>query len=275
LNRRQFIGLTLAAGLAASYPVLTERYMVRVNRYRIHVPRLPAAFAGLTVAHLTDLHLGLLQPLALLERLVERVNALGVDLIVCTGDYVHERNGTAQIDTIWPLLARLSSPLGVYSVLGNHDHWADTNRSLAWLERTGQGIRGRAVPLERGGARLWLAGAGDQWEDPLSLDDILEDVPEEDCRIVLAHNPDTADTPHSARVDLMLSGHTHGGQVEIPFIGAPIVPVENKSYTRGLVRSRKGELIFISRGIGWAVLPLRFNCPPEVALLELVPAGQL
>jgi predicted MPP superfamily phosphohydrolase len=273
LNRRQFIRLAAAglAGLVGSYPVFIERYIVQFNRYRLRVPNLPAAFAGLTIVQLTDLHYGVLVPLAFLKGLIDRVNALQKDMIVCTGDYVHERKSTRQVDRIWPLLATLSAPLGVHSVLGNHDHWASTERSLHWLAETGQGLRRQVRPIERGGERLWLVGAGDLWEDHVDLDALLKDVPADECRIVLAHNPDTADTPHRARVDLMLSGHTHGGQVDIPFLGTPIVPTQNKAYNHGLKRSPLGELVFICRGVGWAVLPVRFNCFPEVAIIEVHP----
>lgn len=270
LNRRQFIRLG-AAGLALAgvYSLFVERYIVLFSRYRLRVPHLPAALAGLTIVQLTDLHYGLLVPLGFLEHLIDQVNALPKDMVVCTGDYVHERESTRQIDRIWPLLARLSAPLGVYSVLGNHDHWASSQRSLYWLERSGQSLRHRAQLIQRNGERLWLAGAGDLWEDHVPLDAILKDVPARDCRIVLAHNPDTADTPHSARVDLMLSGHTHGGQVSLPIMGTPLVPTQNKAYTHGLKRSHSGEMVFICRGIGWAVLPVRLGCFPEVAVIEL------
>ena len=102
-----------------------------------------------------------------------------------------------------------------------------------------------------------------------ALDLVLKDVPDDACRIVLAHNPDSADTDYTARVDLMISGHTHGGQVKIPFIGTPILPVKNKAYSSGFVRSHKTN-VFISRGVGWAAIPLRFNCFPEIAILNIV-----
>jgi predicted MPP superfamily phosphohydrolase len=98
-----------------------------------------------------------------------------------------------------------------------------------------------------------------------------------DCRLVLAHNPDTADTEFSGRIDLMISGHTHGGQIDLPFIGPPILPVQNKTYSSGLKTSPRGTKVFISKGIGWAIYPVRFNCAPEIAVLQLVPtkAGHL
>ncbi len=275
ISRRRFLklaGYVGAGSLAAGYPLFIERHLVVTSRRRLVVPRLPDAFAGLRIAHLSDLHFGALVPLSAVRDVVRRANALGADLILCTGDYVHERRSAAQIDAVWPELARLSAPLGVYSVLGNHDHWADSARSQDWLTRTGQDLRHRTAPLERDGQRLWLAGAGDLWEDHRDLDDLLRRVPDSECRIVLAHNPDTADTAFSRPVDLMLSGHTHGGQVRLPFLGAPVLPVRNKNYSSGLCTSPRGVRVFISRGIGWACLPVRFNCLPEIALLELQPA---
>lgn len=273
LSRRHFLKAAAGVGglgLVASYPIFIERYVILTNTYRIPVPNLPEAFAGLRIVHLTDLHYGSLVPLSVIRHVVNRANRIERDLIVCTGDYVHERKAITQIDQVWPELARLDAPLGVYSVLGNHDHWADTAKSDYWLKETGQDLRHKAVSIERAGQRLWLAGTGDLWEDPSPLDPLLQDIPDTECRIVLAHNPDTADTDFSQRVDLMLCGHTHGGQVNIPFFGPPVLPVHNKTYSSGLKTSPRGMKLFISRGIGWAILPVRFNCCPEIAVLELV-----
>lgn len=275
LNRRAFLKLATcgaAAGLAGTYPVLIERSTVLTTRHRIPVPNLPPSFEGLRIVHLTDIHHGLLVSDDFVRNIVRRANHAGGDLIVCTGDYVHARRSTREIDAVWPLLAELRAPLGVYSVLGNHDHWANTQRSLHWLERTGQHLYHRKVPLARGRERVWLAGAGDLWESHRGLDEELAGVPENDCRIVLAHNPDTADSPSAQRVDLMISGHTHGGQIVFPFIGAPVLPVRNKSYSSGLKKSPSGTPVFISRGIGWAIVPVRMNCFPEIAVLELTRA---
>jgi len=274
IGRRRFLqvaGSAAALGLIGSYPVFIERAVVVVSHYRIAVPHLPQPFDGLRLVHLTDLHYGPLMSLGMIERVVARANRIARDAPLCTGDYVHRRD-PADIDRVWPILAQLTAPLGVYATLGNHDHWADTARSQAWLERSGQDLRHKAVSIEREGRRLWLVGAGDLWEDHRSLDALLSGIPEEDCRLVLAHNPDTADTPYAGRVDLFISGHTHGGQVGIPLVGPPVLPVRNKTYSSGLKTSSRGTGVFISRGIGWAVYPIRFNCFPEIAALELTPA---
>jgi hypothetical protein len=272
IDRRQFMKLGLWVGgisLIASYPVLFERYAVFINKYRIPVPNLPTEFEGFTIVHLTDLHFGFLVPLLQMQKIIEKANSIPRDMTVCTGDYVHERNSAHQIDTVWPMLATLKSPFGVLSVLGNHDHWADTERSKFWLARTGQDLYHKIRKIEKNGQSLWFVGAGDYWEDHVSIDSLMEPIPEKDCRIILAHNPDSADSLET-RANLLISGHTHGGQVNLPFIGTPILPVKNKNYSSGLKKSKKGFPVFISRGVGWATLPVRFNCYPEIAVLQLV-----
>jgi len=256
------------------YGILVERYIVRFPHYRIPVPNLPPEFTGTTVVHISDVHLSTLVPAWFIERLFRKVAMLQKDVIVTTGDNVLGRDVPDRVDQVWSLLGGLQAPLGVYSVLGNCDHRAGAERSLVRLKESGQDVRGRAVAIEKQGQRLWLAGAGDLLEDHLPIDELLASVPASDCRIVLAHNPDTADTCFSARVDLMISGHTHGGQVELPFVGIPMLPVKNKTYSYGLKRTTKGFPVFISKGIGWGIFPGRLNCFPEIPILELIPAPE-
>ena len=270
LTRRQFLKYMLiggTAGAVAVYPILIERYLIQVNHYDIPVRNLPEAFDGFTIVHLSDIHYSSMMPALVVRRLVEKVNAMPKDLIVNTGDNVYKRHSADVVDEAWSLLNELDAPYGVYSVLGNHDHWADTDQSIYWLEKSGQGLRHRAVALERANSRIWLGGAGDLWEDELGIDKAFSDTPEGECKILLAHNPDTADRNYHTRVDLFLCGHTHGGQVVLPFIGAPVLPVNNKRYVSGFIRSEKKDL-FISRGVG-TTAPIRVNCYPEIAVLKL------
>jgi predicted MPP superfamily phosphohydrolase len=269
--RRNFLKtVCFGAGtaLVSAYPFFIERYLFRVNTYEIPLPRLPAAFEGFTIVQLTDIHYGFLMPMTAVRHVVKTANALEKDIVVCTGDYIHERNSTAQIDAVWPELSQLQAPKGVYSVLGNHDHWGDTDRSLAWLTRSGQNLRHRSVAIEKQNQRIWLGGAGDFWEDAPGIDLAFEGVPSGECKILLCHNPDSADTDYKRRIDLMICGHTHGGQVVIPFWGPPVLPVSNKRYSSGLIDNGKTKL-FISRGLGWAIIPIRLNCLPEIAVLKL------
>jgi predicted MPP superfamily phosphohydrolase len=271
VNRRQFLkGLSIggAAALVASYPLVIERFTVLVNTYSIHVPDLPKAFEGYTVVHLSDLHYGKLMPLSIIESVIQKANSITCDMIACSGDYVTALHDTEEIDTVWPHLIKLQARDGVYTTLGNHDHWADTQRSLYWLEKSGQNIRHKSIAIQRGDQRLWIGGAGDLDEDVLGIDQAFQGAPDSDCKILLAHNPDTADAPFDTRVSLMLCGHTHGGQIVFPFIGPLVLPVRNRRYASGFVISEKTRL-FISRGIGTASVPLRINCYPEIAVLQL------
>lgn len=254
--------------MLASYPVFIERSMVRINYYRIPVPLLPNGFNGFRVVHLTDLHLGFLVSASFIESVINKANRLKADMIVCTGDYVHARNSTKEIDTVWPMLMKLKATHGVYSVLGNHDHWADTEKSLQWLERSGQSVRHACKEIYKGKERIIIGGSGDYWEDELNIDRCFSKSDEGDCRILLTHNPDAVDTVFKTPLSLILSGHTHGGQVSLPFYGPPVLPVKNKRYASGLIETGKGNL-FISKGIGWALYPIRFNCYPEIAVHEL------
>ncbi|TAN65937.1 MAG: metallophosphoesterase [Methylobacter sp.] len=272
MNRRSFLKSAFssaALALAGSYPILIERNIVQVNRYKVPIHNLPHSFHGFTLAHLTDVHLGFLVSQSFVEDIVHRTNRLNADAIVCTGDYVHESNTIEEIDKVWPILSKLSAKYGVYSVLGNHDHWADTDRSLYWLERSGQNIRHQCKPIYKGRERILIGGAGDFWGDELKINKAFSSSDPDDCRILLSHNPDSVDTEFETPLSLVLSGHTHGGQVVIPFLGAPRLPVRNKAYSSGLIATPRTPL-FISRGIGWAILPVRFNCYPEIAVLELV-----
>jgi hypothetical protein len=274
MNRRKFIklklvGLGSAATLLASYPIFIERNVVLVNRYKIPIANLPSSFHGFTLAHLTDLHLGFLVSKSFVEGIVHKTNKLRTDAIVCTGDYVHNKNTIEEIEKVWPILSKLKAKHGVYSVLGNHDHYADFNRSHYWLERSGQNIRHKCKPIYKGKDRIIIGGSGDYWKDKLEIDNTFSCSDEKDCRLLLSHNPDSVDTQYDTPLSLVISGHTHGGQVVIPFFGPPVLPVKNKTYSSGLIATPRTQL-FISKGIGWAIYPVRFNCYPEIALLELV-----
>ncbi len=163
LTRRQIIRLAFYGSIAAgsAYTGLVEHRIVRTNQYRIPMSNLPTAFEGFRIVHLTDIHYGLLVSQNFVKNVVRRANEANGDIIVCTGDYVHKRNTDEELDAVWPLLSELKAPLGVYAVLGNHDHWASTKRSIYWLEQTGFNLRRKCKRLEKAGSHLWLAGTGD------------------------------------------------------------------------------------------------------------------
>jgi predicted MPP superfamily phosphohydrolase len=247
-----------------------EPYWLKIYRQPITIAGLPPAFDGLRLVQLSDLHSGRFLPLSQIERALALANGLHPDVIVLTGDYVHK--DPKYIPIVYQLLSRLHAPLGVYAVLGNHDQWVDPELKITRRDLAEAGLvdlTNRSVALSRQGQLLWLAGVADMITQTPDLGAALAQVPPQATVILLSHSPDFVDQVRDPRVALMLSGHTHGGQVNLPLLGPLIVPsTHGVKFAAGLVR--EGNLqVYTNRGVGMAVLPLRFRCRPEVTLLTL------
>ncbi|MEA3399876.1 MAG: metallophosphoesterase [Armatimonadota bacterium] len=261
-----------AAGLVAGGTALDiayERHWIEVTRPRIGIPALPRAFEGFRICHLTDIHHGPYLSLESVEEMVRIASGLGPDAYVITGDLPHRHE--RYVAPAWHALAPLQALMGVWCVMGNHHWWQGIEAGRRAAREAGITVLdNRAVPLQRGGERLWLAGVGDLWEDEQHLGPALRSVPKSEPVILLTHNPDYADEMDDPRVKLMLAGHSHGGQVSPPLIGAIAVPCKRK-YTRGLVKTEVSQ-IYISRGLGMSTVPFRIGSRPEIALIELTRA---
>ncbi|MBX9623666.1 MAG: metallophosphoesterase [Gemmataceae bacterium] len=275
MHRRTFLKAAAAAAvptvpLAAGGYGLYEARAVRVERPAVAVPRLPAAFDGLRVAFLADLHHGPNVGLPFVAAVVRTTLTLNPDLILLGGDYCSR--GPEYVGPCFEVLAGLSAPLGVYGVLGNHDHWHGLAETKAGFRSAGIAeLTDAGVWLERGSSRLRLAGVDDLWCGSPNVAAALGDARADDACVVLSHNPDTAETLRDPRVGLVLSGHTHGGQVVIPGYGAPVVPSRyGEKYARGLVRAPYTD-VYVSRGLGTSGPGVRLNSPPELTLMTLVP----
>jgi hypothetical protein len=221
-------------------------------------------------------------PVPRIEQIVETANALAPDLTVLLGDYVAGMR-RFRIDSVpipdWSrALARLRAPLGVYAILGNHDWWEDPEGVRVGLERNGiEVLENRAIRLRHGGRRFWLAGLGDQLairkgRGYVGVDDlpgtIAPTLGDRDPVILLAHEPDIF-VRMPERVTLTLSGHTHGGQVRLPFIGRPVIPSRyGQRFAYGHI-VEGGRNLIVSSGLGLTGLPVRFMVPPEIALVTL------
>jgi predicted MPP superfamily phosphohydrolase len=272
MTRRKFLKRTglaaLGGALGVAYPFIEAKWL-GVNRVTLTVRNLPAAFKGKTVAFLTDLHHGPYVPLPFIRHAVDMANALKPDLIALGGDYPHR--GLAYVAPCIQELGRLRAPLGVYAVLGNHDHYDGIQPHVsAELRRAGiPELTNRGQWIEADGARLWLCGVGDYWQDTQNLPAALGCSTMSDAVILLSHNPDYVEEIHDPRVGLVLAGHTHGGQVDLPIIGAPVVPsIYGQKYVHGLVQGPVAQ-VFVSRGIGTITPPVRLFCKPEVVLATL------
>jgi len=257
------------AAFTGVYAVFIERYFVVFREFEFSSEKIPKQFDGMKIAVIADLHYGLLTPRWFVSSIISRVNRYQPDVVVGVGDYVRKKKTRNEIEGVWPELNNLKGKEGVFFVLGNHDHWADTPLSLQKLEESGFSLHHKISYLKRGEERIAIVGLGDLWEDQVGFE-LLDQIPSTLFRIALAHNPDTADASGGHLIDLMVSGHTHGGQVRVPFIDwAPVIPVKNKNYDSGFVETPEGYPVFISRGLGWSILPIRLFVPPEVAVIVL------
>lgn len=283
LTRRSFLRWagygTLGSVLAASgYARFVEPWWIDTSHTRIPIRDLPAGLEGLRIAHLSDLHYN---PVSLgeIEGWVDRTNHLGADLVVLTGDFMTGAHRT-DVRELAAVLRHLRAPLGVVACLGNHDygaahpsrtpgHRSFGARTRAALEQAGIEVlvNGYAA-RQRGGDVLHLAGAGDLWTDDFDMD-FTADAPGRPL-VVLAHNPDTLYSLHYHNFDLMLSGHTHGGQVKFPFLGPPRLPIRHRHLAEGHFAYEHAQ-IYVSRGLGY-LTPVRFRSRPELGIVELTRA---
>jgi predicted MPP superfamily phosphohydrolase len=245
---------------------LAEPYQLVVERHPVYLRRLPRALDGLRVVQLSDIHHSPFTSRAQIERAIDTANSLDADIIALTGDYVsHERE---YIQPCAELLGRLRARCGVYAVLGNHDHWTDAALITDLFRAEGITVLvNEGMRFEHRGASFWLAGVDDTMVGLEDLPLALAGSTADELKLLLAHNPVILRRAARAGVDLVLSGHTHGGQVtwrsERSRSGRP-----RRRMLRGL--GRRGETqIYVTRGLGTVILPVRYGCLPEVSLLEL------
>lgn len=271
----------LAAG-GTAYPALIEPSRVAIHDVPVHVPNLPAAWEGLTIAHLTDLHRSRYVSAAYLCECVARANALSPDLMVFTGDYLSHTRGPRRryvygddaeaeqfAHEAAQCIGRARARHGVFASLGNHDHWYDAGTVTRLIEAAGVPVlRNQSVAVTIRGEPLPIIGLGDMWTEPPDFPRAFAGV-DAPVTLVLMHNPDPFEHWAQPGSHLILAGHTHGGQVNIPFYGPPIIPSNyGRKYARGLFR-RGAAQMYVNAGLGCIFPPVRFNCRPEIALLHL------
>lgn len=263
------IGSASGAG-SYGYGSLVERHRIVVERQGIVLPNLPMEMDGFRIAQLSDLHLEPLTKAEMIEAAVLKTNALKPDLVVITGDFLTSTSKPAGL--IAELLSKLDAPHGVYSCLGNHDVWHQpwvlqkhlADKGIVMLRNSGERLH-----TDRGS--IFLAGLDSAWAGKPRIDTSLQHWKPGEPLVILAHEPDVADKVAAQGLPaLQLSGHTHGGQVCVPFV-RPIVlhtPSWGKKYHHGHFRIG-GLQLYVNRGIGCVGLPVRFFCPPEVTEITL------
>jgi hypothetical protein len=282
----QLLGRTAgvsAVGLLGGgiYARMVEPTWLEVNRYKVPLPKLPSVFSGMRIAQLSDLHHSELLEKEYLEKVMLCVMEEKPDLIAITGDFItgyhgdvgayHRTVGDRYLAAVCEMLKTLRAPLGVWASFGNHDFWFGHKMVAAYLaERCGiRVLRDENVPIERRGQRFFLVGITDLWSEPIQWKKALRGTSSGDCTIAMMHNPDGFVEAQRHGLDFVMCGHTHGGQVRIPFFGPPVLPIEDRRLAQGWFREGPTRM-YVNKGIGVIGFPVRFNVRPEAAIFELL-----
>lgn len=283
-SRRQFLRRlaplavfgSVSGGGAFGYGNLLERHWIQTVERDIWLPNLAPEMHGFRIVQLSDLHL---EPWTKAEHIAEAVavaNSLKPDLIVITGDFVTDSSRPA--GRVAELLAPLDAPYGVLGCIGNHDAWHQPIALMRFLkERKIEVLRNEGMTLQTEKGSLFIAGLDSAWGGRADASAAFRDWDGAQPLVLLAHEPDVVDAIAGRGVTgLQLSGHTHGGQVCLPFV-SPIalhLPRLGKNYRHGHYKVG-GMQLYVNRGIGCVGMPVRFACPPEVTLLTLRSPGVL
>jgi predicted MPP superfamily phosphohydrolase len=283
-NRRSFIKYSLRLSILAFLGFGFERRNnIKTEFIRLNFSNLPPSFNGFRIVQISDLHASYWVGKKYLMGVVEEVNKLKKDLLVITGDII-----TGAVNDFWKRWLptakgdHLAMVIDVLSnlkdcdkmaVLGNHDQWdgiETQNRLVSELERIGFFVlRNSSIPLSRGKESIYVAGTDDVWFT-YDFTKAMREVPKNAFKILLSHSPDvTTDIDKDMQIDLTLCGHTHGGQVNIPYLSHHFLPINNSlKYLAGLIKEPYGYT-YVNRGIGTLVFPFRFCAPPEITYFRL------
>ncbi len=264
---------TYAAGLVVcGYGVLVRRRWYRVVEREVRLPGLDARLDGLRVAHLSDLHVGTMTPRSWGLAWSRAANLREPDLAVVTGDMV--TSGGDFYDDVAAVIGALRAKMGVFASMGNHDYFGDGEPLVSRLRASGVGVlRNEGVLIERGGARLWLAAIDDTWTRRDDVAAAMRHRPPGVAAVLLAHDPKRFDEAADAGADLVLSGHTHGGQIAVPFF-ARAANLANFAYPYSLGFYRRGNaVLYVHPGLGTTGPPMRLGAAPEVTILVLRAGG--
>lgn len=273
-------GACLAAGAAAlAYATIVEPYDIAVERVEISLPRLPKTFDGLSILLISDLHT---RRMGRREKLLCRILSViePVDVALLTGDLIHTVQG---VEPFLEIAKGINSASGIFAVFGNSEHknGVDPYAFASVLSENGIApLLNRHVTISRNGADICLAGVDDPVTNNDHLGDALSGAASDMCTLLMMHSPDGIAEAIVRGVDLVFSGHTHGGQVRLPLVGAPFThshlgPRMSSGYysgrrLRGVIGLRPGRTqLYVSRGVGISGMALRFMCPPEIAVITL------
>jgi len=273
ITRRQFLtGLAaaplVAVSAASAYARLIEPYHYAISETDIFIRNLPSAFEGFRITQLTDVHHSRILGIGEIQTVIELAQSTAPDLFALTGDYTTTYRRF--IEPCAEALGRLKAPEGVWAVLGNHDHYTDPELTTRALERHHISVLNNTnTKLRRGSDALQLSGVDDYSWGGLDWSRALRGLTAQIPTVLLSHQPVVLDQQETQSVSLVLSGHTHGGQINLPWLGPPArYLTKDLKYAHGLYRRGETQL-YVSSGTGVIGLPVRFGIRPEIAVLRL------
>ncbi len=247
---------------------IAEANTFKIEEVKIFLKRLPKALDGFRIVQLSDIHHSPFTSSEFIENIVKVANELQPDMFVLTGDYVsHEPEYIAPVAK---MLGELNSEYGTFACLGNHDHWTDAGLVTTEFRRNGiKVLINEGLRLWAKNESFWLSGVDDYGEGLSNIGKSLRGANADEMKLLLAHNPAIMRRAAYRNIDLVLSGHTHGGQVKLREPREKFLfPNRRRRFSSGL-HYRQETQIYITRGIGTVVVPMRYQCPPEISVLEL------
>jgi uncharacterized protein len=245
-----------------------ETRWIKTVELEIQSTDIPKSFDGKRIVFISDIHHGPYLSIERIKNMVNRINKLHPDIILLGGDYVHHE--AKYITPFFDEIKKLKANIGIYGVLGNHDHWEDPELTRKLMLRNGINLcDNQSYWIKIGNDSIKIGGVGDLWEDVQLIDFTIHDTKKNDFCVLLSHNPDYLESLKTDKVDLTLSGHTHGGQVTFFGTWAPILPSKFEQKYRYGLKDFGNMKSYISSGIGTITPPLRFFCRPEIVLVIL------
>jgi len=269
VRRRKWIatGLWLLTQASDTF-ALNQVDKLSVTNQRIELRDLPDAFESLRIAQLSDIHHSETYSEEQIQRAIDQTNDLSPDMVVLTGDYITATR--RYVPTVTKMLGALRAVHGTFAILGNHDFWVDAEWITRSLQKTGiEVLRNASTTITSKSDAIKLAGVDDLWMRQSDLKRAMKGTRSNETRILLSHNPEILPEAVDRKVDLVLSGHTHGGQVALPVIGAPHMNSYYNGKTIAGHAIEGGTQIYVNRGLGTVFAPVRLHCPPEITVFEL------
>lgn len=261
-----FILLIFLVGI---YSTLIEQNWVEIKHVTVNLHKYPDNQEGLRLVLFSDTHLGFFFNENDLRETVEKINQLNPDVVCFTGDFLDSRDSLSLLEPASEILQKMHAPLGMYAILGNHDYRSNEGRISEALQAGGfQVLINQSITIQKENHQLAFIGLDDVLHGNPDFDQAMKNVQSESTKILLVHEPDVAERIQVSGVDLQLSGHSHAGQVRIPFVGPVLTSALGKTYNAGLYQTGS-TTVYTNRGLGTTILPVRLFARPEITVLTI------